>query len=343
MIIKIKKSMYYDAINLCKKNYYPIKEFCSLKDLNSIVNNYCDGKGNIFGFPIILSISSKEKSKIKGDILFLKFRGKTYFKLKIKSIYQIDKKKYLKKIFETDEIKHPGVKNFLKLKKFFVSGEPQLVRNLPKKYEIASSKYSKKILKIYKIKKIAAFHTRNVPHKSHEWIINLGLKKCNAVLISPMIGLLKKGDTKKEVVLESYKKLINNSSKRNKIFLIPYYNQAKYAGPREAINHCIVRKNFGCTHITIGRDHAGVSNYYKKYSSQDLCKNLENKIKIKIIKYWEPVYSKISKSIISIKNFDKKKHVKISGTKIRELISKKRRVPNFMIEKNILNILKKGY
>ena len=342
MIIKINQSTYYDAINLCKKNYYPIEEFCSFKDFDSIVNNYHDKKGNIFGFPIILSISSKEKSNLKGNILFLKFREKTYFKLKIKSVYKIDKNKYLKKIFKTKEIKHPGVKNFLKLKKFFVSGKPELIKDLPIKYKRSSSIYLKKILKAYNIKKIAAFHTRNVPHKSHEWIINLGLKKCNAVLISPMIGLLKRSDTKKEIVLKSYKKLISNKNKKNNIFLIPYYNQAKYAGPREAINHCIVRKNFGCTHITIGRDHAGVGSYYGKYSSQNLCKNLENKIKIKIIKYWEPVYSKKIKSIISIKNFDKRKYVKISGTKIRDLITQKKKVPNFMMDRNILNILKEG-
>jgi len=342
MILKVNKSTYYDAINLYQKNYYPINEFCSNKDFEQIIDKKIDSRGNAFGYPIILSISSKEKSKLVGKIIYLKFRKKVYFKIKVKNIYKISKKKYLKKIFETDHKEHPGVKNFLRLKKFFVCGKPVLIDSLPKKYQKTSSEYSKKLININKIKKISAFHTRNVPHKIHEWIINLALKKCNAVLISPMIGMLKKSDTKKEKVLKAYKLLISKKYKKKKIFLIPFYSQAKYAGPREAINHCIVRKNLGCTHITIGRDHAGVGNFYKKYSSQKACKKLEKKMKIKIITYWEPIYSKKKNKIISIKNFNKKDFVKISGAKIRSLIKKRKKVPRYMIDDDTLRILKRN-
>ena len=257
-----------------------------------------------------------------------------------KKIFIIDKKKYLKDIYGTNDINHPGVNFFLKKKNFFVNGEIKLNKQIKKKYSISKLKN-----KLNNFEKITGYHTRNIPHKAHEWIINFGLKKTSAILINPMTGNLKRGDFKRSIVNKSFKILINSKYKNNKnIFYSDLLTYARYAGPREALFHAIIRKNLGCTHFLVGRDHAGVGSYYKKYASQKVCKKYEKKIQIKIISFKEPFYCKYCKNVINYKcNHSNLKNYKtlLSGTKIRERILNNQKIPEFILDKRISKILTK--
>ncbi|HEY0579633.1 MAG TPA: sulfate adenylyltransferase, partial [Candidatus Nitrosocosmicus sp.] len=118
-----------------------------------------------------------------------------------------------------------------------------------------------------------AFQTRNVPHVAHEMLQKAVLNIYDGLFINPLIGKKKTGDFKDEVILESYKSLINNYYPKSKIIFSTLHTEMKYAGPKEAIHHAIMRKNFGCSHIIIGRDHAGVGNYYAPFDAQNIFKD----------------------------------------------------------------------
>ena len=168
--------------------------------------------------------------------------------------------------FKTNDKKHPGFKHFLNTNEYFIHAKIfDFNKKIMKKINFTNPNYIKNIILKKKIKTIAGFHTRNVPHKGHEWIHSFGLSKCDSLLVQPMIGQFRKNEYKDKFILKTNQYLINNVYKRKNVFFGLYNSYPKYGGPREALLHAIVRRNFGCSHFLIGRDHAGVKNYYKKY------------------------------------------------------------------------------
>ena len=150
-----------------------------------------------------------------------------------------------------------------------------------------------------KLKTIVGFHTRNVPHRAHEWIHNFALKKCDGLFIHPLIGQFKKNEYKEKIIIQSNLKLINDIYKNKNIFFGLFNSYPRYAGPREALFHALIRKNYGCTHFMLGRDHAGVGKYYTKYESQKLCIEHEKYLKVKIISFKEPYLCTSCKKVVN--------------------------------------------
>ena len=263
--------------------------------------------------------------------------------LVIKNFFLLDKIKTAEKIFSTKDKKHPGFKVFLNSGNNYVHGKViKFNLKILDKFNIKKFSNIKKKINT-RPKSVIAFHTRNVPHKSHEWIHEMGLRKCKKLLLTPMIFQYKRGEFKEDVIKKSYKKLVSLKKNKN-INLEFYFNYPRYAGPREAIFHAIIRKNMGCSHFLVGRDHAGVKNYYTKYASQKFAKKYEKKIGIKIVTFNEPYFCKISKKFdndLSIKNCPYKKRIYISGTKIRKIILNNKTIPEFMMRKEISLILTK--
>ena len=344
MRLNINYSNLLDIINLNFGVYYPLTEFVSKEDFLSILKKYSLTNGKFFPIPIFINISKGSyKRKKKAKILKVFYKSNRVCNLIVKSFYKVDKKKIGKKIFETKNKNHPGFSQFLKSGDYFINCKikkfnHQIMKNLNFSYP---SKIKSKFFKS-KLKTIVGFHTRNVPHRAHEWIHSFALKKCDGLLIHPLIGQFKKNEYKEEIIIQSNLKLINDIYKNKKIFFGLFNSYPRYAGPRESLLHAIVRRNYGCTHFMLGRDHAGVGKYYAKYASQKLCLKYENAMKIKIIGFQEPYLCKVCKRIVNKKCFYCRKVSKklISGTLIRKLILKKLKVPDIYMRKSISCLLK---
>ena len=340
--LTLDKITFQELININNNLYLPLKTFNSLNDFKSICSKMKLSNGKFFPIPVLHGISKLQKERIeKFNKIKLLYRKKKIGYLENFKVFSINKKIYLKSIYGTDDLSHPGIKYFLKNRNFFVSGKIKLSKQIKKKYSI-----SKLRNKLKSYENLTGYHTRNIPHKAHEWIIDYGLKKTGAILINPMTGKLKKGDFKRSVVNKSFKILINSKFKNNKnIFYKDLLTYARYAGPREALFHAIIRKNLGCTHFLVGRDHAGVGNFYKKYESQNLCLKYQKKLGIKIISFKEPYYCKYCRKIIN--SNCKHKHLKnnkilISGTDIREKIMLNKIISEKFLDREISKILTKN-
>ncbi len=318
-------------------SYYPLKEFNNKKEFLSILKKK-KFKKKFFPIPIFFDISKGQKDKIKsGQKVNLYFKKDLIGFLFNFKFYEINKDSCLKDLFGTKSKKHPGVQNFLNTGKYFVDGKIKITNKKiidEKKYPI----YWKKIFKKKKIKNIAGFHTRNVPHSTHEKIHDYSLRKCKNLFIHPMTGKLKKGDFKKKVVIGSYKILTKN--KKN-VFLGEFSSHARYGGPREAMFHALVRKNFGCSHFIVGRDHAGVNGFYGKYDSQNECLKNQKKIGIKILPIKEPYYCSKSNKMKFAEEWseNKKNKIYLSGTKLRQFIKKRRKIPSYYVNRKIRKLL----
>lgn len=333
-----------NIINLNYGVYKPVNTFVSKKDFLSILKNYTLSNGKFFPIPLFITVSKQFYNKNKNKKLITVFyKSKKVCNLSVKSYYELNKQHVGKKIFSTNNKNHPGFSQFLKSDDYFVDCKIiNFNRKIMKNINFTFPKKTKSIFLKNKLKTIVGFHTRNVPHRAHEWIHGFGLKKCEGLFLHPLIGQFKKKEYKEKIIIKSHLKLINDIYKNKKVFFGLFNSYPMYGGPREALLHAIVRRNYGCTHFMLGRDHAGVGKYYKKYASQNLCMKYQRSMKIKIIAFAEPYLCKICKKIVNKKcdNCNKVSKKLISGTLIRNLILKKLEVPEIYMRKSISRLLK---
>jgi len=345
MKFNLKYNNFLDLINIKHGVYNPVNEFLSKEDLLSVVKTYHLTNGKFFPLPIFININKKLHDFCKNNnkyIIEAYYKSQKVCDLKIKSFYTVNKKEIGKLIFLTKDRRHPGFKDFMNSDNYFIQCSiKQFNEKIMKDMHFSYPNKSKIKFKKKKLKSIVGFHTRNAPHKAHEWIHAYGLKKCKALLIHPMIGQSRKNEYKANAIIKSNMTLIKKIYKKENIFFETFSSYPRYAGPREALFHAIVRKNYGCTHFLIGRDHAGVGKYYKKYQSQKLCKKYKKELKIKIISFKEPYLCTSCNKIVNKKclKCSKKSKQLIQGTLIRNLLKFNKEIPENYMRKEISILL----
>ena len=307
--------------------FKPLTGFMTKKDFYSVVNKMRLSNGKLFPLPVILPILNSEVEKInQATKIHLFFKNIEVATMTPKSIFKPDFKKIIKLLFGTEDTNHPGYKMLVSSGEHFVGGPIKFIKKVKNNYSLfeLSPRKVKKNIKMLGLKYVAGFQTRNVPHKAHEHILHLALEKVDGLFIQPLIGKKKKGDFLPEAVMTSYNLLLDKFLPKDRVILGVLTTSMRYAGPREAVFHAIIRRNYGCTHFLVGRDQAGVGNYYGEYEAQNLCVKLEKELKIKIIKIRGPFYcAKCDK--ISTDNVCQsvKDRIPVSGTKIRMALKNK--------------------
>jgi sulfate adenylyltransferase len=341
--LKINYQTLTDIINIKYNIFYPLKKFLSKKDFNLVVEKNELSNGKFFPFPIFFSVNKTDYQRIsnKKNIQII-YDQTVVCTLRINSFYKVNKKNIGRKIFNTSNHDHPGFKYFIETGNYNIDCEiEKFNKEILKKISFSNPINIKNMIKKRKLKTIVGFHTRNAPHRAHEWIHSFGLKNCEGLLIQPMIGQFKKNEYKSDFIINSNKKLVEKIYNKKNILFGVFNSYPRYGGPREAVFHALVRKNYGCTHFLVGRDHAGYKNFYKKYESQNFCKKYEKKIKIKILKFNEPFLCKKNNKVLNNIKHCKGKGLPISGTYIRNLLLKKKEIPSSIMRKEISILLKK--
>ena len=185
-----------------------------------------------------------------------------------------------------------------------------------------------------------AFQTRNVPHVAHEMLQKAALNIFDGLFINPLIGKKKKGDFKDDVILNSYIVLIDNYYPKSKIIFSTLHTEMKYAGPREAIHHAIMRQNFGCSHIIIGRDHAGVGNYYSPFAAHEIFKDYPE-LEIKPIFFPAFYFCKKCQGYVNERTcpHESKFREELSGTKMRKMFSSGELPPSHLMRPEISKVI----
>ena len=340
LILSIKKKQFSDLLNLIHGVFYPLRNFVNEKEFNRILKKNLF-KNYFFTYPIFLGVNKDYYNKIKDQKeIFLSFKKKKLCQVSIKKFFYIEKKIFGKIIFGKKFEKHPYYINFKRENYKFVTFDFKKIykKNLKSANFVSPKDFKKNLKTTKKNKLLAGFHTRNVPHKAHQWIHMKMLKKYGSILVQPLLGQYKIREYKDDVIVKTNKLTLKKYNNINALYA-PFFSYPRYAGPKEAALHAIVRRNYGCTHFWVGRDHAGFKNFFKIYESQTFCKKNEKKLKIKIISEKEPIYCRgckeIKNTICKDHNCKNKKKEKINGTKIRKYIIKNKKIPEYLMDSKI--------
>lgn len=284
--------------------FSPLDSFLNKKDYESVVVNMRLTNGKIWPIPIILDVSQEIKNKIKlsSTIRLLDEDGTHLASLFVEEIWAPDKTQEAKCVFGTTDKEHPGVKYLMeKVGKYYVSG--RLIKGAG--FNVISGSFpdfkkTPQELKMYfkknDISTILAFQTRNPMHRAHVALVQEAMKRsgCQHLLLHPVIGVTKPGDIDPYTRVRCYKKILNHLEVPVTLNVLPL--AMRMAGPREALWHALIRKNYGATHFVVGRDHAGPGknskgiSFYDDYAAHDLLKKYSKEIEIKPIFIREMVY-----------------------------------------------------
>ena len=340
--LEINENVAMDIEQLTNGGFNPLTSFMNYSELESVLEKMRLPSGEVWSIPILFPKPHKD---IRTDeTIILKFSGIEFAKFKVDEVFSYDSKKMIKQFFETDDDEHPGVKKMKDATNQFMSGKITKSKKLAEILNVESLEPHriKEKIKALGWKKIAGFHTRNPPHRAHEYLHKTVLKSADGILIHPLIGSKKLGDFTNTAILNCYRLYSKTTLPPNKSIITPLLTYSRYAGPREALFTAIIRRNYGCTHFIVGRDHTGVKNFYGKYESQEIFKSFTD-IGIEPIFFSEPYFCKICNKVTTEKECrcGKDGFVEISGTIIRKAIVDKTKLSEIYMQKEILEELQK--
>lgn len=333
--------------------FSPLQGFMNREDWRLVCEELKISDGTFWPIPVTLSVSEQKASEFKEGreiALVDDESGVLVGSMTVEEKYKIDKQYECKNIFKTDDPQHPGVAKVMAQGEVNLSGPVKVFDELeyPKRFRnlYARPEETREIFAKKGWRTIAALQLRNPMHRSHEYLAKIALEICDGIFIHQLVGKLKEGDIPAEVRVQCIDILVENYFPAERVVNKAYPMEMRYAGPREALLHACFRQNYGATHIIIGRDHAGVGNYYGPYDAQEIFSEIpKDALEIKMLPIDISFYCHKCEGMASLKTcpHPQQDRLLISGTKVRELLSRGERPPRQFTRPEVADILIKHY
>ncbi|HIF36398.1 MAG TPA: sulfate adenylyltransferase [Candidatus Thioglobus sp.] len=338
-----------DVVMLGIGGFTPLDGFMNREDWQSVCDNMTMKNGLFWPIPITLSTNDKTIKEDQEVAIVYEKTNEIIATMMITEKYTIDREHECNTVYKTTDMEHPGVVLVMSQGEYNLAGPIKVLSDggFPSQYGNLYMTPSE--TRAYFDNKgwssIAAFQTRNPMHRSHEYLAKIAIEICDGVMIHSTLGELKLGDIPAEVRSEAISTLIENYFVDNTVLQSGYPLDMRYAGPREALLHALFRQNYGCSHLIVGRDHAGVGNYYGPFDAHNIFDEIDDGLVTKPLKIDWTFWCNKCAGMSSMKTcpHSHEDRLLLSGSKLRHLLSENLDVPDNFSRPEVLEILRKYY
>ena len=332
--------------------YSPLKGFMNEESWRKCCTDYTTDQGLFWPIPITVSVSENTASSISiGETVALTDENSTiYGTLTVDEKYQIDKNLECREVYRTLDPKHPGVEKVMAQEPVNLAGPVKVLNEgiYPSTYKglYLKPEETRAIFEKNNWSTVAAFQTRNPMHRSHEHLAKIAIEICDGLLIHQVLGALKPGDIPAEIRVAAIDALVENYFVPGTAIQAGYPIEMRYAGPREALLHALFRQNFGCSHLVVGRDHAGVGDYYGPFDAHHIFDEIpKGSLETQPLKIDIAFYSYKCGGMATGRTCpsDESQRLNISGTRLREMLGNGEPVPEEFSRPEVIEVLRRHY
>jgi len=342
-----------DLVMLGIGAFTPLKGFMGKADWKGVCDRYKLADGTFWPIPITLSTTKEVADTIKKgeDVTLVDDEtGEVMATMKVNEKYGIDKTHECKQVYKTTDLEHPGVKKVMEQGDVNLAGPVKVLSeaHYPESHKdlYMTPADTRKQFEEKGWSTIAAFQTRNPMHRSHEFLSKIAIETMDGVFIHQILGKLKEGDIPADTRAKAINTLMDNYFVKDTAIQGGYPMEMRYGGPREALLHAVFRQNFGCSHLIVGRDHAGVGDFYGPFDAQKIFDEIPaNALETKPLKIDHTFYCFKCDGMASMRTcpHSKEDRLMLSGTKLRKMLSEGEDVPDHFSRPEVLAILKEYY
>ncbi|HEV7677991.1 MAG TPA: sulfate adenylyltransferase [Candidatus Dormibacteraeota bacterium] len=328
--------------------YSPISGFLAQADYDAVVEHAALASGAAWTLPITLALSEPRAAEVReGQQVALRDgQGRLRGVLTVEDVFRRDVEREAAEVYRTSDDAHPGVRALRAAGDVVVGGS---IRALPAEADALAltPAQTRKAIAERDWTTVVGFQTRNPVHRAHEYLTKVALEQVDGLLLHPLVGVTKDDDIPAPVRMRCYDVLLRNYYPANRVLLATFPAAMRYAGPREAVYHGLVRRNYGCTHFIIGRDAAGVGSYYGTYDAQLLYDELggAERLGFTAFKFEHTFWCNACESMASARTcpHDRDQHVMLSGTAVRAMLSEGGTVPHTFTRPEVAEVLREAY
>jgi len=323
----------------------PLEGFMGRRDYESVVESMRLASGLPWALPVCLAVDEAPAGE---RVALADAGGRKFAVLDVAEVYDYDREREAENCFHTTDDAHPGVARLFAQKPKYVAGRVTVFeRPEPSFPELAlDPAETRAAFGERGWKRVVGFQTRNPIHRAHEYLTKVALETVDGLLVHPLVGDTKGDDVPADVRVDCYRVLLDGYYPDDRVLLSAFPATMRYAGPREAIWHAICRKNYGCSHFIVGRDHAGVGDYYGTYDAQLIFDEFPpHELDVEPMFFEHSFYCKACGTMASAKTcpHDKEEHVFLSGTKVRELLGAGEVPPEEFTRREVAEVLIQAY